>query len=416
LTKVKKAVWFIPLCAALFAHFSHGFSSFGVYPLISQIQGALSLSESQIATFAGVAGIASMVAVIPAGILCQKVGSKKVAVFGLLLSAIGLLIVALSKGYGAALTGRIIWQFFYRVAFIGTMAITIAAVPESFRGRAVGFNGAAASMGSIIGAPVAVAISSSTGSWTSAFYAFIIVAMLGALAAGFLFKPYASGPASASRETPKQSEQKKEVENQRNPFTTPLVWLMALVMLFFSSGAGIIQCNSLILNGHFAVAAAALGGVAVVASGVQMFGNICGLFVTPLMGVLSDKLGGFKTLMLIAVIQFALYLGMATFSFPVFLVCCALVQFLAVCSINMVYAAAPELLKGLNVGAISGVAAFGTGLAQFIVPKLLGAVKEATGYYTIGILSVAGMAAVAFGFSLILYRYCQKRHSRAAVA
>jgi nitrate/nitrite transporter NarK len=77
---------------------------------------------------------------------------------------------------------------------------------------------------------------------------------------------------------------------------------------------------------------------------------------------------------------------------------------------------APELLRGLNVGAISGVAAFGTGLAQFIIPSVLAAVKEATGYYTVGILIVAGMAAVAFVFSTMLYRYCKNRNAKSAAA
>jgi hypothetical protein len=79
---------------------------------------------------------------------------------------------------------------------------------------------------------------------------------------------------------------------------------------------------------------------------------------------------------------------------------------------KMVYAMASELLKGLNFGAISGVAAFGTGLA----PKLLRAIKVATGYYMTGILIVAGMAAVVFVFSLILYRYCKKRDFRVVTA
>lgn len=411
MSTTKRAIWLLPLCAALFAHFSHGFASFGVYPLMSQIRDSLGLSESQIATFAGVAGLASMVAVIPAAILCQKYGAKLVAVGGLLISAVGMGIVATSSSYDMIIAGRAIWQGFYRIAFIGTMAITIAAVPESFRGRAVGFNGAAASFGSIVGAPAAVAVATSTGSWQNAFYAFIVVTILGAMAAGFLFKPY------QPTDEEKATMIKKLDPNappQKNPFAVPLVWLMAFVMLFFSSGAGIIQCNALILSGHFSLPSANLGGVAVVASGIQMFGNVCGLFVTPMMGALSDKLGGFKTLMLIAVLQCVLYIGMSTSVFFLFLFCCALVQFLAVCSINMVYAAAPELLRGMNVGTISGVAAFGTGLAQFIVPKLLGAVKESTGEYTMGILMVASMAAVAFILALILYRYCKSRDERLA--
>jgi predicted MFS family arabinose efflux permease len=377
------SAWAVALLAALFAHFANAVPHFGIYPIIAMIRDNLSLSATETSTFTGIAGIASILAVLPAAFLYGRLKLKYVAAAALVLSTAGMVVLLLAKSFLAAVIGRFLWMFFYRAALVGCVSLAIAASPPSFKGRAMGLNGTAACIGAAVAAPV-VSYIAVNYKWNSIFYLFIAVVILGAFVTLVWFKPYELS--GGDNDAPKEDAQKVNI------LTNPLVWAAVLVMFLFSSGYGTIQLISLLLKDIFNAGPS----TAVMA---QSIGQVLGIFFIPVFGVIMDRLGNFHTLLIVAVCQFIIYAGMASGFFPLFVVCCAALQFMAICGLNMVYATAPGLLSGFKVGSVSSIITLGTGIAQFLLPYLAARVYVRNGNYFWYFMVLLTMAALAMAVS-----------------
>ena len=87
-------VLIVPYIAALFAMMMLQASNLGFPPLMPGIEKSWGLSFSQVGLFTGVNGLASMLMAIPASLLIEPFGVKRVLSTGLLVVAVGLVVVA----------------------------------------------------------------------------------------------------------------------------------------------------------------------------------------------------------------------------------------------------------------------------------------------------------------------------------
>ena len=102
--------WVVPYIAALFAMMMLQVSNLGFPPLLPGIEKSWGLSFSQVGLITGVNGLSSMLMAIPAGLLIERFGEKKVLRTGLFVVAIGLVVVAASSSFPMGMVGRSIWQ------------------------------------------------------------------------------------------------------------------------------------------------------------------------------------------------------------------------------------------------------------------------------------------------------------------
>jgi nitrate/nitrite transporter NarK len=380
--------WGVALFVVLLAQFANAVPHFGIYPIISMIRDDLQLSDIQTSAFTGIGGIASILAVLPAAFLLGRFKLKFISAMALVLSVTGMALLLVAKSFSLALTGRFLWMFFYRIALVGCVSLVIAASPPSFKGRAMGLNGAFSGIGAALAAPVASYIAINYY-WNSIFYLFIAVVILGAIVIMIWFKPYELS--DEDHDGPNEKIKRDGI------FTNSLVWVMVLVMFLFSSAYGTIQLISLFLKDSFN----ADPSVAVIA---QSVGQILGIILIPVFGVITDKFGSFQTLLIVAACQFMTYMGMLSGFYTLFVVCCGALQFTALCGINMVYAAAPSLLHGVNVGGVTGIITLGTGVAQFLLPQIAAQIYVKSGDYFGFYLFLLSMSALAIMISVVLIK------------
>lgn len=390
-----KATWFIPLMAVLLFHMANQISNIGWKPLITLIRNGLHLTNAQSGMLIGIAGIASVIAALPAGWFANRFGAKKALVITAILSAGGMMLLSTAQSYDQALYGRVVWQFFYRMSLISTMAATALAVPAHFRGRAMGINGSFANLGAMIGAPLGAGIAVAVG-WNKAFYVYTVILLVGALIFLIFYKPY-EGADKTVAETVDPNAPKPV-----SAFKQPIAWVMAIMMFFFSTGGTIVALVPLQLKDMF-------GAGVIIAATLQAFGQGAGIFFNPVFGWISDRYGRFESLILIAGISIVCYLGMMVPNYYVYMFFVAIIEFLGICALNQVYAAGSYLLKGREIGAITGITAIGTGAAQFVLSTGIGWLKDVTGSWLAGMIVCVLMSVVALLIAWYLLKWTQKR-------
>lgn len=407
-TTTAKKTWMLPFIMVLFTHFSYLIANYGFAPIIALIQEDLSLTTQQAATLGGLNGLMAIIIVIPASFVIQKFGGRKTATICLVLQIVGSFVMLISQNYMTLLVGRIIWCMFYRIAMVSVMGLTISVVPKIMKGRATGFNGTAAGLGSAVGAQIAVLGITLFGGFRGAFYIFIAFAVLGALAVGLFAKSYTGPEEMDDGETAKEVAAAKAAEKLRGAtplkpaWKSPGVWALVLLMFFVSVTGPVLMMNSLIIKEQF-------GGTVVATANIQSIGTLCGLFIVPFMGWVCDKFGCWKSIYFSVVLVIISLVLMTVSSFPLFCIGAGMAAFLAFAPCNMVYACAPTLIRDTDVGGGISIIAFGTGAALFLLPKLLAASFDMLGSFKPAIIGLAALAILGAVLAFLLSKHCEKR-------
>jgi NNP family nitrate/nitrite transporter-like MFS transporter len=396
--KLWKQVWFWPLIGIVVFQMCNQISNIGWKPLVAPIREALCLNNTQVGMLIGIAGIASLIGALPAGWFAHKFGAKKALVITALFACAGMLLLSAAQNYTQALYGRLVWQFFYRMANIACLSATVLAVPAYFRGRAMGINGAFINMGAMLGAPLGTVVTVAVG-WNKAFIGYAGILFIGIIFALLLYKPY-QGADRTVVETPKEED--KNDPKDKSVFATPIAWVMVLLMFCFSTVGSITSLISLQLADIF-------GASIIVAAGIQTFGQGAGILFNPVFGWISDRLGRFQVLMLLSTLFIICYLGMMIPHYYAYLFFAGCIQFIGISASSQVYTAGVYLTQGQSVGAITGITSLGTGIAQFVLPTGLGWLRDISGTWMAGQLVVAALAVAAMLISFYLLKWCQKR-------
>ncbi|HSE21080.1 MAG TPA: MFS transporter [Pyrinomonadaceae bacterium] len=356
--------------------------SFGVWGLI----GALAPTFAQMHHLSGKAkGLMIAVPVllgalgrIPAGILADRFGGRRIFALLLLVGAIPAALIGLSTSY---------WQLLFLGLFLGiagsTFPVGVGFTSKWFRpnqqGSALGIYG----MGNIgqsiavFGAPVlAIAL----GSWRPVFFIFAGVSMIWAIVFYLFARDAFSNP------NPKTlSEIFGTLRRER------MAWILSL--FYFLTFGGFVAFSiylPTLLKDMFKLTASDAGART---AGFVILATL----MRPLGGMLADRFGGARILtpVFLAVAVFAALMGCP--SIPVFTVGALGAAAALGLGNGAVFKLVPEYFPQDTATVTGLVGAFG-GLGGFFPPLVLGVIKDATSTYTLGFLL---LALFAFGCLMV---------------
>lgn len=313
---------------------------------------------------------------LPAGMLADRFGGRKVFSALLLISALPAAAIGFSNGYA-----QLLWLGVFLGAAGTSFAIGVSFTSRWFtkeqQGTALGIFG----MGNIgqsiavFGAPLLVLW---FGSWRPVFFVFAVVAVIW----GIAFYLFARDAESAVK--PKTFRENMAVLRQ-----SKLAWVLSL--FYFLTFGGFVAFSiylPTLLRDLFKLSAADAGART---AGFVLLATV----LRPVGGMLADHFGGAWVLVFVfgAVALLGLLMGcpwMPTFTIGALGGAAALGL-----GNGAVFKLVPEYFPK-ETGTVTGlVGAFG-GLGGFFPPLVLGVIKDATGGYAIGFVLLALAAVVCF--------------------
>lgn len=278
------------------------------------------------------------------------------------------------------------------------------------RGKISGLLLASASAGPFTLAPLASVLIERFGVVT-AFEVLGTLFFVGIAAVGWLmelapagYRPDGWTPPANSGLTNEQTEY-----TWREMLATPLFYLL-LAVFVCASAAGTMMINSASVIAQTQLGVAATVGALVVS--VSTMANLVGRLS---FGVLYDKIGGFKALLVSFALTIAalLFIG-ATKTMAAFLVCVVLLGF-AFGGLLVVFPPITSLSFGAkNLGVNYGIMFLGYAGGAYVGPRLSSSFLDKTGSFELAYLSAAGLAGV--GAVLVLLIMLRQRQAVKAAA
>jgi NNP family nitrate/nitrite transporter-like MFS transporter len=307
------------------------------------------------------------------GVLADRIGGRRAGLLGLALTVAALLI-----GWTIASAP---WHLFVLGFFLGIAGASFAVAlplasrwyPAEYQGLAMGIVGAGNS-GSLMATLFAPRLAERLG-WAATFG----LALIPVACVTIVF-------ALLAKESPTKVKKlgwADYVEILREPDT---LWFSLLYSLTFGGFVGFTSFLTTFFHEQYHVSRVSAGDftTAVVVSGSLM---------RPLGGWLSDRIGGYRLLLLLLG-AVAICLALVSTLPPLALAVPML--FVAVGCLGMgngaVFQLVPQRFAG-RMGIITGVVGAAGGLGGFFLPSMLGAVRDATGTYGAGLMLVAAVFA-----------------------
>jgi NNP family nitrate/nitrite transporter-like MFS transporter len=307
------------------------------------------------------------------GVLADRIGGRRAGLLGLALTVAALLI-----GWTIASAP---WHLFVLGFFLGIAGASFAVAlplasrwyPAEYQGLAMGIVGAGNS-GSLMATLFAPRLAERLG-WAATFG----LALIPVACVTIVF-------ALLAKESPTKAKKlgwADYVEILREPDT---LWFSLLYSLTFGGFVGFTSFLTTFFHEQYHVSRVSAGDftTAVVVSGSVM---------RPLGGWLSDRIGGYRLLLLLLG-AVAICLALVSTLPPLALAVPML--FVAVGCLGMgngaVFQLVPQRFAG-RMGIITGVVGAAGGLGGFFLPSMLGAVRDATGTYGAGLMLVAAVFA-----------------------
>jgi MFS transporter, NNP family, nitrate/nitrite transporter len=319
---------------------------------------------------------------LPAGMLADRFGGRKVFTALLLFSALPAIAIGFSSSY---------IQLLFLGLFLG-LAGTSFAIGVSFtskwfsadkQGTALGVYG----MGNIgqsiavFGAPVLVLW---LGGWQPVFFIFAAVTFVW----GIIFYLFAR---DASLGQPKTFR-----ENMQVLKTSPKAWVLSL--FYFLTFGGFVALSIFLptlLKDLFKLSATDAGartaGFVILAT-----------FMRPVGGMLADKFGGARILIFVFVVMIASGLLMTIVWMPTFTIGALGGAAMLGLGNGAVFKLVPQYFPK-ETGTVTGlVGAFG-GLGGFFPPLVMGVVKDATGSYALGFVFLSFFAVICLAVNYFVF-------------
>lgn len=300
------------------------------------------------------------------GALADRIGGRRAGLAGLALTLTALLI-----GWTVASAP---WHLFVLGFFLGIAGASFAVAlplasrwyPAEYQGLAMGIVGAGNS-GSLMATLFAPRLAERIG-WASTFG----LAMLPVTVVAVLFTLLAKDSPAPS----KRPGWKDYTEILREPDT---LWFSLLYSLTFGGFVGFTSVLTTFFHEQYHVSRVSAGDFTTVVV-------VSGSLMRPLGGWLSDRIGGYRLLVLLLGVV-AMGLGVVAMLPPLAVVVPML--FVSVGCLGMgngaVFQLVPQRFAG-RMGIITGVVGAAGGLGGFFLPSILGAAKDATGTYGAGLM------------------------------
>jgi NNP family nitrate/nitrite transporter-like MFS transporter len=167
-----------------------------------------------------------------------------------------------------------------------------------------------------------------------------------------------------------------------------LWWFCLLYSVTFGGFVGLSNFMAQYFHNQYQLTAIAAGSLAAVAAFV-------GSTLRPLGGYVADKLGGVRTLTVIFLFIFAMY-ALASLLLPLNMTAAVFIIGMAFLGLGngSVFQLVPQCFRS-EIGVATGlVGAFG-GLGGFLLPILMGSIKQVSGSYAVGWMVLAVIAIIA---------------------
>jgi predicted MFS family arabinose efflux permease len=398
--------WLVPFIATLFAMLTLQMSSLGFSPLLPAIQSEFRMNYTEIGLFTGMYGLLAIALSIPAGLFARRFGERGMLTAGLLIVAVGLLVLSQAPQFLAAFLGRGVWLTGYRVAFVCVISAIALTAPPSLRSRSMGVLGAMSSFASVIGAPFGSAFAREFG-WRHGILAFGGMALLGACVFWALYRrdPNAVVPAGGHS---LGGSATSSGSKPRSPFKVPVVWALAALL-------GMCGMGQFAATFFVPLAAKSLFNLdAMAAAYIISTGYICAIFANLLFGYLMDRYDQWKIMGVLVSILLLASLAMTAQDLAVFRIATALVVACGFSATNQVYGIAGQVLRGRDTGPVIGIVSLGAGIFGYLGPQALGALRDWTGGFNAGWYMIAGVAAITLLEIILLRRNSMARAASTA--
>lgn len=281
----------VMLFVSLFAFMAYAFVFQVLPPLLNEVQGVFGVDDAAAGLLMSFVVVPGIFLALPAGVLINKFGFRRVSFVSIILVAIGSLVTAFSTTFLLALVGRLILG-------VGGCFVTVGIptfIPQWFErremGKAMGVYAVGmpiATTGAFFSAPI---LAQSFG-WQSPFYIGFIVSMVSSV---FFLAMVKEGPLKSSLVSVEHSGIGRALVSGE-------IWKISLVWMFFSMASmGFLTWAPklfVIFRNLTPVSASILSSGLMIAS----------LFVTPFYGLASDRIGKRKPFILAGTIVMALSL------------------------------------------------------------------------------------------------------------
>ena len=314
------------------------------------------------------------------GLLADRVGGRRAGLTGLILT-----LIPLVAGWYFATQ---LWQFYFIGFFLGVAGASFAvALPLAGRwysaehqGLAMGIAGAG-NAGSLIATFFGPRLAQHYG-WHSVF-ALALIPVVGVLVFFFLF-----AKDSPARSAPKTWPQYAQLLAQADTWK-----LCFLYSLTFGGFVGLSSFLPGFFHDQYRLSKVQSGDFATLVI-------VAGSFLRPVGGFIADKIGGYRLLLLLLAGVSASLAIIGSLP-PVALV--VLMLFVAMGMLGMgngaVFQIAPQRFSA-DIELMTGIVGAAGGLGGFFLPSAIGALKDITGSFGVGLLCFAGL--VLLGALLLL--------------
>ena len=371
----------LPTLFAAFLYFDISFMVWVLFgPVTPFVAEQFSLSATQKGLLAAVPLLGGSFFRPLLGLLADRIGGRKAGLTGLSLTLVPLIL-----GWRFA---HELWQFYLIGFLLGIAGASFAVAlplagrwyPAEHQGLAMGIAGAGNS-GTLIATLFAPRIAQHYG-WHTVFgLALLPVALV-------LGTFYLMAQDSPSKPAPKPWAKYGEVLAQADTWR-----LCFLYSLTFGGFVGMTSFLSVFFHDQYHLTKVHAGDITTVVV-------LSGSFLRPVGGWLSDKIGGFRLLLI-------LFCGIALCLFfvsrlPIFDIVVPLL-FVAMGMLGMgngaIFQIAPQRF-GKDIELITGIVGAAGGLGGFFLPSALGALKDLFGSYGTGVLCFASLIAISVGVLL----------------
>ena len=374
--------WVVSFAATLCGMMALQMSSLGFAPTIPLIQQAFKMSYSQVGLFTGLYGILALLLSVPAGLTAKRFGEKIVMVLGVLVVALGLVVLSRASDFEGALAGRIVWITGYRFAFVCVLTALAVTCPPSLRGRTMGILGAMSSLATVVGAPFVGSIAEALG-WRNGILGFAGAAAIGAIIVSIFY----SGRSNRSYDNSGHTTG-NHAKKPGSAFRSPRVWALALLL-------GLVGLPSFSVTFFVPSAAESSFGISTVSSSLIISsGYSVAVFVNLLVGYFMDRFNKWRVMGFLMTTMVAASLGMTAHNLALFRICTVMLLSFGFTATNQGYGLAADVLRGRESGNVMGVVSLGAGVFGYAGPQALGFLRDWTGGFSIGWYIVAGICLV----------------------
>ena len=392
--------WLAPFVATLVAMLALQMSNLGFSPILPSLQRDLGMTFSQLGLFAGMYGLLAMVLSVPAGLMAKRFGEKRALSGGLVVVAVGLMLLSQAASFEEALVWRGLWITGYRFAFVCVFVAVSLTCPPRLKGRTMGVVGATASLASVIGAPFGGTLEREFG-WRLGVQGYAVAALIGAALVATFYRP---GAAMAGVPQGPHAIDAAPSTSGKSAFRTPIVWVLSLMLGL--GGVGQFSVTFFVPS----VARDVFGLDAVGAGLIISTGYLCAIAANLAVGALMDRFVKWKVLASLFVVLAVASAALTIPDLTVFRVATAVVLAGGFTAANQLYGIAGDIIRGRETGPVMGVVSLGAGVFGYFGPQTLGALRDHTGGFAAGFYAVAVADILTLILIVTLYRRAWNRH------